>query len=352
MQRTNVYLFLILAGLLFIIAAVIFWYSHSASTLRAADIDFSLEPSLDILRIEIFSGHDNKEVVMEKDEQDRWILNNRYYANDLAIQQLIDISNRLQVRSPVSLENRSQVEEMLNNRGVAVKFYVQAYRIHLGDLKLFPYRRAYQSFIVGEDTPDGMSTYMRKAGSQIPFRVHVPALESGIAFLFDPDEKEWRDPVIIDMPRNQISSITIRDFENPDDSYRLIRENADGFVFYHLNDNEKMTGLDVDSLRLERFLQSFSDIHYETLLDDQQEQGRKKLMFEQPFMEVAVKNRDGMEVSFTAFARTMPEGDDVLAGEGIRDPHRFYIMINEEEFALAQYYVFSRILRPLSFFDN
>lgn len=352
MQRTNVYLFLILAGLLFIIAAVIFWYSHSASTLRAADSDFSMEPSLDILRIEIFSDQDNKEVVMEKDEQDRWILNNRYYANDLAIQQLIDLSNRLQVRSPVSLENRSQVEEMLNNRGVTVIFYVQAYRIHLGNLKLFPYRRAYQSFIVGEDTPDGMSTYMRKAGSQIPFRVHVPTLERGIAFLFDPDEKEWRDPVIIDMPRNQISSITIRDFENPDDSYRLIRESADAFAFYHLDENEKMTDLDVDSLRLERFLQSFGDIHYETLLDEEQEQKRKKLMFEQPFMKVAVENRQGMEVSFTAFARTMPEGVDVLAGEVPPDPHRFYIRINEEEFALAQYYVFSRILRPLSFFDN
>ncbi|MFN2395739.1 MAG: hypothetical protein ABR597_08635 [Bacteroidales bacterium] len=352
MQRTNIYLFLILAGLLFLVAVVIFWYSHSASTLRASDSDFSLEPSLEVLKIEIISGHDSKEVVMEKDEQGRWILNNRYYANDLAVQQLIDLCNRLQVRQPVSMENRAQVDDMLSNRGVVVNIYVQAYRIHLGEIRLIPYRRAYQSFVVGENTPDGLSTYMRKAGSQIPFRVHVPALETGISFLFDPDEREWRNPVIIDMPRNQINRVTMQDFENPDDSYRLIRESADAFAFYHLNENQKITGLDVDSQRVERFLLSFEDIHYESLLNEQQEQERKKLMFEQPFMKVAVENREGMEVSFTAFARNMPEGDNVLPGEGPGDPHRFYIQVNDDEFALAQYYVFSRILRPLSFFDN
>jgi hypothetical protein len=352
MQRRNIHLFLFLATLLFLVAVIVFWYSHSASTLRASDSDFSLDRSLNILRIEMYYNDRSEEVIMVKDEQGRWILNDRFFANDLAVQQLLGSMNRLRVRQPVSFENRNKVEQMLDERGVTVKFFVQAYRIHLGNFRLFPYRRAYQSFVVGENTPDGLSTYMRKSGSQMPFKVHIPSLDSGIAYLFEPFEREWRDPVIIDMERQHIVQISVKDMDQPGQSYHLKRSNTGKFEFFDFDDPTQKKDVVADSLRLERFLSSFRNLHYESLLDDEQEQLRKKLMFEQPFMEVTVQNREGMEVSFLAFARYMPEDVDESATVAQRDPNRFYLQVNDGEFALAQYYVFSRILRPLSFFEN
>ena len=352
MQRRNIYLFLLLAALLFLMAVIIFWYSHSASSLRAIDSDFSLDRSLDILRIEMYNCDRSEEVIMEKDEQGRWILNAQFFANDLAVQQLLISMNRLRVRQPVSIENRNQVDQMLDERGVTVKFFMQSWRIHLGNLRLFPYQRAYQSFVVGEDTPDRLSTYMRKSGSQMPFKVHIPALDSGIAYLFEPYEREWRDPVIIDMERQHISRISVRDLNQPEQSYHLMRANAVRFDFFDFDDSSQQIEVAIDSLRLERFLSSFRNLHYETLLNEEQDQLRKKLMFEQPFMEVNLQNREGMEVSFVAYARHIPEVADETGPAVQRDPNRFYIQVNEGEFALAQYYVFSRILRPLSFFEN
>jgi len=352
MQRRNIHLFLLLSALLFIIAVIIFWYSHSASTLRATDSDFSLDRSLDIIRIEMYYNDRSEEVVMERDEQERWILNSRFFANDLAVQQLLGSMTRLRVRQPVSFENRNKVEQMLDERGVTVKFFVQSYRIHLGNFRLFPYQRAYQSFVVGDDTTDGLSTYMRKSGSQMPFKVHIPALDSGIAYLFDPYEREWRDPVIIDMERQHIDRISVKDMGQPGQSYHLIRSETGRFEFFDFDDPTQKMDVVADSLRLERYLSSFRNLHYETLLDDEQEQLRKNLMFEQPFMEVTVQNREGMEVSFLAFARYMPESVDENETIMQRDPNRLYIQVNDGEFALAQYYVFSRILRPLSFFEN
>jgi len=353
MQRRNIHLFLLLAALLFLLAVIIFWYSHSASTLRASDSDFSLDRSMDILRIEMYDSDRSEEVIMEKkDEQGRWILNTQFFANDLAVQQLINSMSRLRVRQPVSFENRIQIDQMLYEDGITVNFFVQAWRIHLGNLKLFPYQRAYQSFVVGEDTPDGLSTYMRKSGSQMPFKVHIPALESGIAYLFEPYEREWRDPVIIDMERQQISRISVKDLRQPGQSYHLIRTNDGTFDFFDFDDPSQQIEVAIDSLRLERFLSSFRNVHYETLLDEEQERLRNILMFEQPFMEVAIQNRGGLEVSFVAHARHLQESMDEAQASLKRDPNRFYIQVNKGEFALAQYYVFSRIMRPLSFFEN
>jgi hypothetical protein len=352
MQRRNIHLFILLAALLFLMAVIIFWYSHSASTLRATDSDFSLDRSLEILRIEMYNSDRSEEVIMEKDEQGRWKLNRQLFANDLAVQQLISSMARLRVRQPVSFENRNQVDQMLDEHGITVKFFVQAWRIHLANFRLFPYQRAYQSFVVGEDTPDGLSTYMRKSGSQMPFKVHIPALESGIAYLFEPYEKEWRNPVIIDMERQQISRISVKDINQPGQSYHLMRINTGRFEFFDYDDPTQKINVSVDSLRLERFLSAFRNVHYETLLDDEQEQLRKKLIFEQPFLKVSVQNREGMEVSVLAFARHLPEIAEATANGLQRDPNRLYIQVNDGEFALAQYYVFSRILRPLSFFEN
>ena len=352
MQRRNIHLFLLLAALLFLIAVIFFWYSHSASTLRATDSNFSLERSLDIVRIEMYNSDRSHGVIMEKDEQERWILNAQFFANDLALQQLLSSMNRLRVRQPVSFENRSQVKQMLDERGITVKFFMQSYRIHLGNLRLFPYQRTYQSFVVGEDTPDGLSTYMRKLGSQMPFKVHIPALESGIANLFEHYEREWRDPVIIDIEKQQITRISVDDINQPGQSYHLVRSNTGRFEFFDFDDATQQLHVVADSLRLERFLSSFRNVHYETLLDEEQDQLRKKLMFEQPFMEVIVQNREGMEVSILAFARHMPESADETGAEVQYDPNRLYIQVNDGEFALAQYYVFSRILRPFSFFEN
>ncbi len=352
MQRRNLQLFLFLATLLFMVAVIIFWYSHSASTLRASDSDFSLDRSLDIIRIEMYTNDRSDEVIMEKDEQGRWILNNYFFANEPAVQQLISSMNRLRVRQPVSFENRNQVEQMLDARGITVKFFVKAWRVHLGNFRLFPYQRAYQSFVVGENTPDGMSTYMRKSGSQMPFKVHIPALESGIAYLFEPYTREWRNPVIIDMERQHIARISVMDYNRPEQSYHLRRSDTGRFEFFDFDETSRKIDVATDSLRLERFLSSFRNVHYETLLDKEQEQLRKKLMFDEPFMEVTVQNREGLEVSFLAFARYMPESVDESATVAQRDPNRFYLQVNDGEFALAQYYVFSRILRPFSFFEN
>ncbi|MFN3557547.1 MAG: DUF4340 domain-containing protein [Bacteroidales bacterium] len=342
----------VLTVVLLAITAGVFWYSNTWSTLRPGDSDFSLDRSREVMRITLHSELKGEKVVIQRDDAGRWQLNNHYFANESAVEQLLSAMARLRVRQPVSRENHQQVMAALDQEGVEVEVFVRAWRIHLGQLKLIPYAQRYQSIRVGEDTADNQSTYMRKSRSDRAFKVHIPGVEGGVATIFDARERSWRNPVVTDLQPDQIASISIIVPQQPQQSFTLRNYGRNGFGFYHVQTPQPLESLQVDTLRVVRFLSAFADLHYETLLDESQEEIRKNTIFEQPFMEIHVESTSGILITLEAFARK-PSADDLQITPGIAsDPNRFYVRVNGQEFALAQYFVFNRVLRPLSFFKN
>ncbi len=351
MNRTNTHLFFVLSALLFIIGIVIYWFTDTYSTFRVAERDFSVSNEHEIVRIEMISYHTESRIELWKDDQDRWRLNENMFANELAVRELEGLLTRIRVRQPVSIAHAAKVDEMLENRGVRVNVFILAHRIRIGGLKLWPYQRMYQSFVVGDDTPDGESTYMRKSPSAQAFKMHRPGLETGISSLFIPEERVWRDPVIFDMEPEEVASVTVLVPDDPDESFTLKNLGSEGFLFL---DPQQQQPLDfaADTARTIRFLSSFKDIHYELLPDKIGELQRKELMFEQPFMIITVESIRGETIRMNAYARRTPP-DVLMPADGIdRDPNRFYVQVNQGEYAQAQYYVFNRILRPRSFFQK
>lgn len=352
MRKRNAKLFFLFSLSLLLLGMILYWQSGIYSTFRVEDRDFSVDKDLEITRIEMESLSEGKKIVLHKDKQERWRLDSSLFANDLAVSELIMMLERLSVRQPVSIANKSQVEEMLSTAGVLVDVFVVAHRVQFGNFRLFPYENRFQSIIVGPDTPDGRSTYMRKNSSDLAFKVSRPGYERGISEVFTPEQRVWRDPVILDLEYESIHSVNVVVYGNEEESFVLKPLDEQDFRFFQRENSEDALEFKADTARVLRFLSSFKDIHYERLPDEEDEKTRKELMFEQPFMEISVKSKDGMQTSIKAYARLAPESIVTLA-EGInQDPNRFYVQVNDGEFALAQYYVFNRILRPLSFFEN
>jgi len=352
MQKNTKTLFLIFSLVLFLLGMVTFWYSHSYSTIRPADRDFSLDREALVTRVVMHDQQKDEKVALIKDERGQWMLSSMQPANDLAVRELISVMERMSVRQPVSISNREKVEQMLAQKGVKVDVYVQAYRIHIGNLKMWPYQRRYQVFWVGEDTPDGESTYMRKAGSDMAFKVHHPGRESGVSYLFEPGIRAWLDPVIIDLDWKEIERVSVEVYDEPGESFHLKLEGEGGFGFYAWDQPDQPLTFDVDTAKVMRYISSFKDIHYERLLDKQARERKKEFIFEQPFMKITVQSVYSHETGFTAYARRVTDEQKQVTGAIDRDPNRFYIKMGEGEFALAQYYVFNRILRRLSFFEK
>ncbi len=343
--------FIISVSLLLFLVALMLWYANTHSTFRVGESDFSVSRNLDISMIHLSSKANDETVTMSLARDGQWYLNDNYPANESAVQQLLDVLVRLTIQQPVSLDKREDVNRMYVEQGVEVKVFAIDYHVKLGNKEFIPYERTAQSFWVAGNVPDGNSTYMKKPDTNVSFQIHVPGLNSGLFMFFDTNFKVWIDPVIIDVERNNIAQISVKVTGEPDESYHL-KQTPDGtFSFWDYDTHTEFTNLVIDTARVLRFLSSFKGLHYESLLDDEEEELRRKTIFDNSFMEITITNKQGIETEFVSYRR-LPQHDELLQDTTmVYDPNRFYIQLHEDEYAIGQYYVFNRIMRPLSFFN-
>jgi hypothetical protein len=347
-DRTK-YLFISFSLLLFLIAMMV-WYANTHSTFRPAESDFSVSRGFEISRIHIVDPVEGQNIELRTDASGQWMLNDNFYANESAIMQLVDVMRKLTIRQPVSVEMHENINRMLDSAGIRVTVYARDHHIKIAGINLLPYQRVVQSFLVGSDTPDGLSSYMKKEGASMVFMIHVPGLESGLYRYFEPNINEWRDPVVIDVAMENIVFVKTLVKGNPEESFIISREGGGLFSFHDPETGLLIMDLDVDTARVLRYLSSFQGLHYEKLVDESDPDTSIESMFNDPFMEIMVNPLHGDEIAITVFRRK-PMEENQLAGitTGF-DPNRFFIQFSDGEVAIAQYYVFNRILRPLSFF--
>jgi hypothetical protein len=352
MQTRNAWLFFILTALLLAVILVIFWYSKSYTTFKTEEIDFTVSREYEVSRIEMLSFADSSLVELEKNENNRWMLNSVLFANELAVKELLSVLSKIIVWQPVSLASRDSINSQLDSEGTLVNIFIHTHRIRFGNVRLFPHQILYQSFVVGDDAPDGESTYMRKHTSNQAFFVKIPGFDTGISYVFESNEKSWRDPVVIDTEWDDIANISVYVTDDVSESFMVKNEPDRTFAFYDWeNPNQEIHG-NLDTILVLRYLSSFNEIYYESLLDDEAEKVRKETIREQPFIQLTVELKDGKQTRIDAYARKNLIDSLKTDAKVLNDPNRFYIRINEDEYAIAQYYTFNRILRPLSFFKK
>ncbi len=312
--------------------------------------DFRMEHTGNIGRIEMKKPGEES-VVLEKTVEGNWLLNENFHVNRSAVRDLLSTLRNQAVRLPVPMAEQAMVNRLLDEQGVKVNIYERSHWIRLpGNIHFLDRLTNTKSFYVGENTPDGESTYMRKEGADIPFAVHLPGVTGGLKDVYLVKEHVWRDPVVVDLAPDEVDRIEMTFMEDPAESFVLQNHIAEGFVL-KTPEGVTLSKYQINQARAERFLNSFSGLRYERLAIDEEEQRMKDLKMDQPFLSVKIAGITGQEISLGFFRREPLPGDPMgLSAAHGYDPNRFYLQVNEGDFALAQYYVFNRIMRPLSFF--
>lgn len=347
MKRTGTVLLILV--LLLAAFGLYFSLSGKKGSLSERDRNFRIpEEEMEVVRIEM-QDQDGELLVLEKDASGLWKLNNQFRANESAVSELLGTLRHLTVRLPVALSDQEQVNAALEQQGVLVTIYARSHWIRLpGGINLIPLTRRVLRMLAGDDTPDGESTYMRLYRSDMPFAVHIPGIEGGLADLFSTDETSWRDPVVLDLKSEQIQSVEVNFPGRESESYRIDQQ-PDGI---HLFQNgQKVDPALVDWPKVNRYMDSFSGMHYEKLLTGEDDSFRLQEMRSPHFLEISVTDLNGQITRMHFFYReASPEMLTELAPGTDTDPNRFFLQLNDGAFAMAQYFVFARIIRPFSFF--
>ncbi|MDR4988988.1 MAG: hypothetical protein RG741_09155 [Bacteroidales bacterium] len=289
------------------------------------------------------------ELWFEKDATGTWLLNGKEGVDRMAVRDMINALQRIQVRGPVSSVDREQVMESLEEFGIRVNVYAARHWVNLpGNLHLIRRKKQVSALIIGPDISERTGTYVSAVGTPLPYEAYLPGRDDGIRQFFMMDPYAWRNPEVLRLTPSEIRMVEVEFPDQPVESYRLVLE-EDAFFFYDHRGEAAAAG-SINTDRLERFLNAFRNVYAERLLPVAEQQKPDDRLTEHPFFILSVTNTLGEKKELHFFRRQAVDDGTLMSDKRDFDPNRFYLQVNGEDMALAQYFVFQPLMRPYSYF--
>ncbi|MCD4695771.1 MAG: DUF4340 domain-containing protein [Bacteroidales bacterium] len=340
-------LILTLTFVLIVIAAFLY-FGKQSGTFKSKEKDFAVKDTASITKI-FLADKLNKTVLLERVSSSEWTLNSTYKARQSGINLLLETIKYLVPKYPVPQKAHDNIVSQLAAQSIKVEIYQKVYRIDLFDkIKLFEHEKLTKVYYLGGATPDNMGTFMLNEGADTPFVVHLLGFRGFVAPRYSTQEKDWRDHSIFKTRLYDVRSVVMEMPGDPENSFR-VESSENNITLFRLQDNQMMA---YDTLRLLNFLTSFADIRFEALLDMVEKKRRDSIIHSTPKNILTLIDVKGDTTSIKTFFK--PNDDRAFDMEGniyTSDVDRMYALVNEErDFVLIQYYLFDKVLRPLSYF--
>ena len=351
MRRTSLVVFAIIV---LTVLAIILVTSNRYSTLENNESSFAVKDTATITKVFIADKNEN-DVLLTRTEAG-WMLNNKYRANSAMIKQLFGTLKHLKVKSPVSLAMHDNVIRRMAAISIKVEVYQMVYQVNLFNrIKLFKHDKLTKVFYVGDATQNNLGTYMLMEGAERPYVVFVPSLRGYLSTRFSPLPDEWKSHVVFNQKLADIKTVQLVFGREPENSFRV--DVIDGRGNYELT--SLMTGkhiTDYDTLNLLNFLTSFRDLRYETRLNNIKSVVAIDSIIHSPVLyELTVIDQKQDTVFVKMFEKKEASQENVGIDVALIpiDHDRFYGLINDgEDFVLMQYFVFDKVLKPLSYYQK
>jgi hypothetical protein len=343
----------IVVGIL-VLAAIALLTTYRFSTLEQRESDFAVKDTSSITRIFMADKQMNT-VELQRTGSD-WKLNGKFPTSSNMIKMLLGTLQSLQVKSPVSLASRDNVIRRMAAIGIKVEIYQEVYRINLFDkIKLFKQEKLTKVYYVGDATQNNLGTYMLMEDASQPYVVFIPGFRGFLYTRFSTKPDDWKSHTVFNNRLIDIEQVKVHFIEEPEESFAVkVIDGKGNYEITRLIDGNKLERY--DTLKVLNFLTSFRDLRYESRLNN----------ILSPIIIDSIVNTPGMieltlynrmkDSTYVKFFRKNQIPDYVRNEPGVlvsMDVDRAYALINGgEDFVLVQYYVFDKVLYPLSYYSN
>jgi len=331
--------------------ALILILRSSKGTIGKKSKDFAVEDTSSITKI-FLTDKTNKKITLKKNTSGNWQLNGKYKAQAEIMNTLLNTMFNIEVKRPVSKAEHNNVIKRMSAIATKVEIYQNVYRINLFDrVKLFPHEKLTKTYYVGDATKNLIGTYMLMKNSSIAFVTYIPGFKGFLSTRYDTDEKNWMSHTIFEYKIDDIKSVSLKFPENPELSYTLTKTNNNKYILTSLLDNKIID--DYDTLKVWDFLYSFRKICFEVLLNDLDKHKKDSILSSTPFHILTITDVSGKSKIIKTFHKRADKGDvDFEGNPVIYDRDRLYACTDNKDFTLIQFFVFDKILRPVTYFQK
>ncbi len=345
-------IFIIIAVILAVIAAVLIWNNRYLTTIRGEAADFSVWDTASVTKIYLADRHEH-ETLLERNSDNTWNLNQDYTAHPKVISQLLETLYKIHIRMPVSVSSHDNVIARMAGESTKVEIYQNVPRINIfNKVKLFYHEKKTKVFYVGDATKDNGGTFMLREGADNAFIVFIPGFHGFISTRFSANPDDWRDHTVFHENLADIKSVMLEFGENPNDSFRIDNTGRHKYKLTRLADN---TELPIDTLKVLNMLSSFSDLRFEALLNNIMSEKRIDSIKNSPYLhKLTLTTNDGNTKEMTTFTKKiqLSEYDVITEEDDDIDHSRMYALINDKrDFVLVQYYTFDKVLNEADYYS-
>lgn len=326
--------------LLALIGISIFLYKtkHKASTIDKEASDFSVKDTASIDKL-FLADKNGKSVLLER-KQGSWQLNAKYPVRPDVIEVLLYTIRMVEVKSPVSKASRNNVLKIMAAKSTKIEIYSKGQKI--------------KQYYVGHATQDHLGTYMLLTNLEDdenyeePFITHIPGFEGFLTTRYNTNELEWRDRLMINYRPPQIKQIKMELHETPDSSYIIDLFSMQRFGLKTISGKP----IPFEEDKIKQFIAYFQNVNGEIVMDKSDKIIDSLSTSGIPFATLTITDRGNQKSLYHFYHKQAIAARNEQYGVAYRyDPDRLFVKYNQDkDYALAQFYVFGKILQTYAYF--
>ncbi len=342
---------LIVLSLALIFFTILFVFTDTENTFINSNDEFAVSDTASITKIFLADKKTHK-VLLTK-ENNVWIVNGKYQARKEAINLLLQALKQIRIKHPVPKTMHNFIIKTLSTTSIKTEIYQTKYRIDFfGLFKAIPYEKLVKIYYVGPAAQDNMGNFMLIENTNYPYVVYLPGFRGFVSPRYSQYEEDWKDHTVFNYKMNQIASLQVEFPSDVKQSYEISNHKS-YFQLFQLYPKTIINNF--DTLNIVSVLISFQKVNYEKQLTYSLRKGQvDTILHTMPIAIITITDDKGNVNRVRTARMKAVEGDlDINGKPLIYDRDRLYAIIEKTgEIVMIQYFVFSPLMRPLSFFEK
>ncbi|MBI9068132.1 MAG: DUF4340 domain-containing protein [Salinivirgaceae bacterium] len=314
-----------------VLTAIYFISTNSKTSIKKEFRDFAVEDTSTVDKIFLVDKA-SEQILLEKMDG-YWTVNKDYTARQDLVDLVLKTLLRMKVKEPVANAASKNIIKNIAVKSTKVEVYQQ------GELT--------KTFYVGGPTQDSYGTYMIMENSSRPFVVEIPGFRGYLSTRFSTFEFDWKAQTVFNYKLQNIAQVSFENYKKPKESFCITHAN-NHFELFHYPEMEKIAFF--DTLQVKKYMLEFQKKNFSKYTEDVPEQYQDSIRQTNPMYVINVALANGTEQTLKAFHKP-GWGRINLEGEALKDdPDNFFLLLDNNDFVYAQYFVFDPIFKELKDF--
>ncbi len=349
-MKKNKIIILVL-GVLVIIAITLIFTKTRKSTMSKYETQFAIDDTATVTKVFI-ANKAGQSVKLVRQEEGFWKLNDKYEATIENVRLLLSAMKSIRVYSPIPKAAHNNMVKRMATASTKVEIYQKVHFIDFWGMKFFPYEKCTRTYYMGDPTMDNSGNFMMMENAKHIYIVSLPGFRGFISPRYSFLESDWRDHTVFKAKLSQIKEVQYEFIDNPKESFKIVALGNRRFNLVRLSDSQ--IAPQYDTAKIIDQLSLYRSLKYEAMVTDM-EPVKKDSIIKNNLFQITTLTENSGKVTKVKMYRipeiVIPDQSDMNLIEMDYSREKFYIVINDsKEMQIAQYFVFERLLQPLSYY--